>query len=158
MTCLPMKCRTRIRVSSSDSLCDNWSTAARQGHTNALQWVIKAAEKGASDAQDELGVMYATGQGVRKDLGEGLKLFREAARQGHANSQFNLAVMYAKGEGVPQDDAESYAWLSVAATNGQENAKNVLPKVKADLTPDQLAAARKRATELTEQINANKAR
>ena len=58
----------------------------------------------------------------------------------------------------PEDYVEAYAWWSVAATNGDERAKKNLPEAKADLTPEQLAAAEHRATELTEQINANKAK
>jgi len=60
--------------------------------------------------------------------------------------------MYRDGEGVPHDYVEAYAWLSVG---GRE--KWALRRVKAELTPAQLIAAEKRASELTEQINANKA-
>ena len=89
---------------------------------------------------------------------EGVKWFRKAAEQGHVKAQYNLGTMYVEGHGVPDNDVEAYAWFSVAATNGQEDLMGWLPEVKAKLTPEQLAAAEKRAAELTEQINANKAK
>ena len=45
---------------------------------------------------------------------------------------------------------------SIAAANGNGMAKEILPKVKAKLSLDQLAEAQKRATQQFDQINANK--
>ena len=88
-------------------------------------------------------------------------VFRRA-QQGDADAQYNLGVMYDDGEGVPKDEVEAYAWYSLAATNGDELMKEqlneALPRMKAALAPEQLIAAEKRAAELTEQINANKAK
>jgi len=67
-----------------------------------------------------------------------------------------LASQWHPGDGVPQNYVEAYVWFSIAAANGQANAKQVLPRLKAKLTPDQFAAAQKRATQIFKQINANK--
>jgi len=64
--------------------------------------------------------------------------------------------MHRIGIGVPRNDIEAYAWYSVAAATGHRYAKKSL--AKAQLTPEQLATAEERAAELTEQINANKAK
>ena len=64
--------------------------------------------------------------------------------------------MHRIGIGVPRDDIEAYAWYSVSAATGPRYATK--PLAKATLTTDQLAVAQKRAAELTEQINANKAK
>jgi len=66
--------------------------------------------------------------------------------------------MYANGDGVPKDDAEAYAWCSIAAKHGNERAKEHVLKAKSKLTTVELFAAEKRAAELFEQINANKAK
>ena len=87
-----------------------------------------------------------------------LETIRKAAEQGEARAQYRLGFMYANGNGVPHNYVEAYAWMSVAATNGNEDAKEFLPKAKAELTREQLIAAQIRAIELTEQINANKAK
>ena len=54
----------------------------------------KAAEQGDGRAQNMLGVMYGSGDGVPKDDAEALKWFRKAAEQGHATAQFNLGLRY----------------------------------------------------------------
>ena len=129
-----------------------------QDYVEAAKWWRKAAEQGDAHAQYGLGLMYANGHGVPKDDTEALKWYRKAAEQGDAEAQSSLSGMYFFGIGVPQDYVEAYAWTSVAATNGGIAAKEGLPVAKAKLTPDQLAAAEKRIEELTEQINANKAK
>jgi len=116
-----------------------------------------AAEQGHAEAQNMLGLVYALGEGVPKDDTEAVKWYRKAVEQGYAEAQFNLGVMYQYGRGVPQSDIEAYAWFSLSTTNGYEDAEQFLSEVKAELTPEQLVAAQKRATELFEQINANKA-
>ena len=118
----------------------------------------KAADQGDADAQWRLGLRYYAGEGVPKDVVEAIKWFRKAAEQGHSKSQCSLGVMYQYGRGVPQSDIEAYAWFSVSTTNGYEDAEQFLSEVKAELTPEQLVAAQRRATELFEQINANKAK
>ena len=51
---------------------------------------------------------------------------------------------------------EAYAWFSIVAANGDKTAKESSAEAKAQLTPEQLAEAQKRVTQLSEQINANK--
>ena len=100
--------------------------------------------------------MYVFGVVLPQNDAEAAKWYRQAADQVYAIAQNNLGAMYAKGEGVPQSYVEAYAWFSIAAANGDETAKSNLPKVKARLTPEQLVAAQKRVTQLSEQSNANK--
>ena len=129
-----------------------------QDDAEAVKWYSKVAEQGLAKAQFILGGMYDFGRGVPEDKAEAVTWYRKAAEQGNTDAQNNLGVMYANGDGVPADHVESYAWLSVAVTNGHEGAKEGLPVVKAQLAPEQLIDAQKRATELYKQINANKAK
>ena len=66
-----------------------------------------AAEQGDADAQFNLGVMYANGEGVPENDAEAVKWYRLAAEQSHADAQFKLGVMYDLGNGVPENDAEA---------------------------------------------------
>ena len=118
----------------------------------------KEAERGHAEAQFTLGLMYANGQCVPEDKAEATKWYGKAAEQGNVDAQKALGAMYATGDGVPKNYSEAYAWYSVAAKNGDKDAKAFLSKAKAALTPDQLAVAQRRAAELNEQINANKAK
>ena len=117
----------------------------------------KAAEQGHATAQYMFGVMYGLGDGVPSDAAEAAKWYLKAAEQGHAPAQSALGVLYATGAGVTKDVVESYAWYSVADANSPGVLKGSLSAAEAALTPEQLAAGKKRAEELTEQINANKA-
>ena len=55
------------------------------------------AEAGNPFAQNNLGIMYAQGEGVPEDDAEAIKWFRSAAEQGHTGAQYSLGVMYAAG-------------------------------------------------------------
>jgi TPR repeat protein len=50
------------------------------GYTHAAKWYKKAAEQGHMAAQNNLGVMYALGHGVRADLMEAYKWLRLATQ------------------------------------------------------------------------------
>ncbi|MDA7673993.1 sel1 repeat family protein, partial [Akkermansiaceae bacterium] len=75
----------------------------------------KRAEAGDAEAQQELGRMYASGNGVPQDYSEAVKWFRMAAEQGDARGQHRLGVMYELGYGVPQDYAEATKWIRKSA-------------------------------------------
>ncbi|WP_127201837.1 tetratricopeptide repeat protein [Neisseria meningitidis] len=82
---------------------------------------LQAAEQGDADAQNNLGAMYAEGQGVRRDDAEAVRWFRKAADQGLAQAQFNLGAMYYKGHGVRQDLVLAQEWLGKACQNGNQD-------------------------------------
>jgi TPR repeat protein len=48
-------------------------------HAEALRWYRLAAENGNSDAQSNLGVIYAQGEGVVRDHAEAVRWYRLAA-------------------------------------------------------------------------------
>ena len=55
------------------------------------------AELGGAVAQNNLGLLYANGQGVVQDDEAAVKWYTRTAEQGYARSQFNLGVMYING-------------------------------------------------------------
>ena len=65
--------------------------------------------------QNNLGVMYSRGRGVRKDDSEAVRWYRRAAEQGHALGQFNLGNMYRDGRGVARDYQAAVTWFRRAA-------------------------------------------
>ena len=107
------------------------------------------AEAGDAEAQYNLGVMYASGQGVEQDFKEAVKWHQKAAFQGYAKAQSNLGVMYGFGKGMEQDYVTAYAWASIAATNGH----NIAPRFKSEflepkMTPAQIAKAEELVKEM----------
>jgi TPR repeat protein len=73
------------------------------------------AERGDAIAQNDLGLLYATGRDVPLDEREAVKWFERAAGQGAVNAQFNLGVMYHRGGGVTADATQAVAWYRLAA-------------------------------------------
>ena len=86
----------------------------------------KRAEAGDAEAQQELGRMYASGNGVLQDYTEAVKWFRMAAEQGDEKSQFFLAQSYHFGEKVPTDYAKAAKWYRKAAEQGNTHAQTNL--------------------------------
>ena len=84
------------------------------------------ADQGDADAQNNLGAMYADGEGVVEDDAEAARWYRLAADQGLAAAQVFLGAMYANGRGVPEDDAEAVRWYRLAADQGHAGAQNNL--------------------------------
>lgn len=99
----------------------------------AIKSLIHEAEQGNPASQFELGWLYATGSGVRKDSGVAANWYRKAAEQGHAVAQNNLGSMYENGwsyrdefldyvfayyTNQKKDYAEAMKWYRFAADQG----------------------------------------
>ena len=94
--------------------------------SEALKWLLKAAEQGLAKAQVALGMLYDGAEGVPKNTKEAFKWYLLAAMQGHAFSQFNVGLSYQKGEGASKDEIEAAKWLRKAAEQGLVQAQSAL--------------------------------
>ena len=74
----------------------------------------ESAEAGKAEAQFDLGVLYAQGKGVRRDLTQAVAWYRKSAEQGNAAAQFALGQLYSRGWGVPRDEADAIRWFQLA--------------------------------------------
>jgi hypothetical protein len=107
--------------------------------------IRKAADQGRADAQFNLGLRYASGQGVPQDYTEAVRWYSKAADQGMASAQFNLGLKYANGEGTPQDHAEAVKWFRMASDQGMAQAQytlGMLYKYGLGIKQDQAEAAK----------------
>lgn len=84
------------------------------------------ATAGDPEAQYFLGHLYANGQGVGRDPGKALILFRASALQGDPYGQFALGYVYEHGQGVEPDAGEAAHWYRAAAAQGNLAAQNNL--------------------------------
>src|SRR5262249_35230744 len=87
------------------------------------------AEKGDAHAQYNLGLLYASGQGIPQDLQKAAEWYRKAAEQGVSAAQYNLGVMYANGQGVKKDPQQAANWFQKAADQGLVAAQAGLARV-----------------------------
>jgi len=92
-------------------------------NASALKKLRLLANKGDSDAQYNLGVMYETGDGVPQDYTQAMAWYLKAAEQGEVSAQSNLGVMYQKARGVPQDYKQAVYWYRKAAEQGDATAQ-----------------------------------
>ena len=123
-----------------------------QAQTPELDELRALAEQGDASAQILLGVVYDNGRGVPQDDAEAVRWYRLAADQGDAFSQVILGVKYRNGEGTPQDFVEAHMWFNLAAAQSGDNrdlAVGVRDDLAAQMTPDQIAEAQRRAREWT---------
>ena len=86
----------------------------------ALNLLLVAARNGDAEAQHNLGVKYIKGNGIDRDIEEGVMWIRKAAMQAYAHAQYDLGLLHAKGEGVPKDYGMAYTWFDIAATHEDE--------------------------------------
>ncbi len=85
-----------------------------------------AAEAGNADAQSQLALVYANGQGVTQNYKQATAWWEKAAAQGDALAQNNLGVLYNEGDGVSQDPKQAASWFEKAAAQGYPPAQTAL--------------------------------
>ncbi len=81
----------------------------------AVSEVLKRAQTGEPNAQNELGLMYSEGRGLPQNYLEAKDWFKKAADQGHAGAQVNLGTLYFLGRGAPYSDHMALFWFQRAA-------------------------------------------
>ena len=113
------------------------------------------AEKGDPDAENALGLRYATGDGVKLDEKEAVRWFIKAADQGSVSAQSKLGAFYYGGRGVKQDAKTAYFWIVVASLNGDEASKALAPHAGARLTSAQVEIIGQEAARWLQQHPAN---
>jgi len=94
----------------------------------AVDYYRSAATGGYPDAQNLLGLLYATGgDGLQRDDKQSIEWYRKAAEQGFRKAEKNLADMYFSGRGVPAVDyKQAMIWYTKAADQGDAAAQNML--------------------------------
>jgi TPR repeat protein len=93
----------------------------------ALNFYIKAAEKGNIDSQHSLGWVYSYAEDKSlRDNTKSAAWFRKAADQGSLQSQVELGLMYEVGRGVLKNEKLAVEWYRKAAAKGNSRAQNNL--------------------------------
>lgn len=79
-----------------------------------FQKQLKLAQEGDSVAQNDLGILYAEGEGVGQDDAEAIEWFLKSAEQGNSYAACNLALHYGSGRGVKRDVIETLKWCFIS--------------------------------------------
>ncbi len=81
------------------------------------------AAQGDAEAQLQLGLRYAEGDGVIQNHKEASKWFELAAKQGLAEAQYRYGLALLKGHGVVQDYRAAFTWIEKPAQRGYPKAQ-----------------------------------
>jgi len=90
----------------------------------------KAAAENSAEAEFQLGLMDATGNGGPKDDAAARALFEKAAAQNHAGALMWLGAFAEIGRGGPQDKSAAKSYYEKAAALGDEDAKAALKRLE----------------------------
>jgi TPR repeat protein len=92
---------------------------ATDADEEAVTYYRKAAEAGNLDGVFGLATMYASGDGIKKDIQQARSLLIRAAEGGHKEATWLLAQAYIRGElGFSEDQRngpEALKWIALAA-------------------------------------------
>ena len=108
-------------------------TKAHAGQRRTFLATLKEARIGVREAQYELGLMYAHGQGVAQDLDEALVWVTKAAERGLSAAQYLLASRMLGDTGNASPEAVS--WYFRAAEQGHSRALFKLGKLWSSAQP-----------------------
>lgn len=139
----------------------------------ALKWYLKAAEKGYTRAQCQLGVMYENGQGVTKDLNEAEKWYKKALLEEPSNETFrkkfanlqkkkaeietltaNNGATGQKTDSRPQPKSEELAVKSLTAVSSDLSAR-IMDNERKDLNGNACALLKIQMMDELERVEGN---
>lgn len=96
--------------------------------SDGFKIMLRWAEQGDPVSQYQLGLMYASANGISLDDQQAASWMRLSAAQAGADAEYQLGLMYANGKGMPKDIGQAEKWFALAASHGQPHAQKVLSK------------------------------
>ena len=111
-------------------ITDEETIIASEGNEEVpFEILLKRAEEGDAEAQNELGERYYYGKKVEMNRELAFKWYMKAAKQGNPEAQFNVGWCYAKGKGTDLDDKKAFEWYKKSAAQGNANAQHYLSQL-----------------------------
>jgi TPR repeat protein len=95
---------------------------------DAVQALRTLADQGQPEAETDLALLLARGNGIAKDYAAALQLFERAAAQGDARGQYYTGLMYERGYGVTRSYPTALDWYRRAAEQNDPAAQSALAR------------------------------
>ena len=95
-------------------------------YTELAKKLLSEAQKGNSQAQYHLGVLFNDGKGVTKDYKQAASWYLKAANQGHQKAQLYLGLLFLNGRGVAKDYSQAAQWFTKSAEQGEQKSQYYL--------------------------------
>jgi len=115
--------------------------------------LLTRAEQGDTDAQCEIGWLYANEEYMPQSYTEASKWYMLAAEKGHARAQAHLGNAFKYGKGVPEDILKAYAWLSLSSKAGNQVAALIRAECVEEMSPVQLGEAQRLTKEYEQKFS-----
>ncbi len=110
--------------------------------TAAMEVLLPAAQAGNADAEELVGVLYASGLGVERDDVRAFEWYLRASMKGHPGAQSGVGWYYEVGRGMPAPDlVRAYLWYVLSTIGGDPDAAISQEEVVKKMTPDQIEKA-----------------
>jgi len=103
---------------TSDPMQDGARHFQRADYKAAIASWQPLAIKGNPVAQNNLGILYLDGKGVKQDTSEAVRYLSLSAASGSSLGQNNLGGLYREGKGVPRDYSKAAQWFVASAAQG----------------------------------------
>ena len=114
-----------------------------------LRWLARAARAGYGPAANNLAWACEAGIGVPVDYRCAWCWYARALELGYTFAAIGLGDLRAAGHGVERDPVRAWAWYELARLGGDgDTVAEIQAKVERELTPEQLAEARRLAGQL----------
>jgi TPR repeat protein len=110
-------------ASSADNLVTGLQAYELEDYGRSMQHLSVAAEQGEAVAQHHLGLMYASGLGVKKSNKKAHSWFTKAASQNYIESKFELGKLFSTGRRKAAAYVVAEEWFRKAANEGHSGAK-----------------------------------
>ena len=131
---------------TSSSVTRIGALATRLYTNHDFEEVRQRAEAGDTNAQLELGSMYASGQHNNKGTDtEAVNWLTRSANGGNATAAATLGAFYWDGRGVTQGYVNAYVWSAIAAAEDDEVSSYRVTILKSRMSPGELDEAKRRA-------------
>lgn len=123
---------------------DEGMVAFKKGnYTEAIKRLRPFAKKNNTTAQYQIGLMYAYGLGIDRNIEIAKKLLL-ASRKNPAEDFYQIAKNFDKGNRVIENDKVAIDWYTIAGENGHKQSQYILSQAYKEgrygLLPDQLKA------------------
>lgn len=108
----------------------------------AFEQLLPAAQAGNADAEELIGVLYASGLGVERDDVRAFEWYLRASMKGHPGAQSGVGWYYEVGRGMPVPDlVRAYLWYVLSTIGGDPDAAISQEEVVKKMTPEQIEQA-----------------
>jgi TPR repeat protein len=101
--------------------------------TRAIERMLFYANRGNIQAQFDLAMAYAKGEGVKRDESKAFYWFHKSARGGHTLAKYYMGISFLEGRGVRRDIHLARYWFKQAINDGHKKSVFYLAIVEKSL-------------------------